>query len=143
MFTLAGKTATSSAISHQPAQRAERSCSMASAPAISATPDDVDDLAVARQRVRHRRLVRAGLDEVQHARAEEEQREREAAAHQAPNSLMNACWRSQSSVIGAGLRLGVGDRAARARERRRIDLEALVGLSVALSSSQPGQRRCS
>ena len=39
MFTLAGKTATSSAISHQPAQRAERSCSTASAPAISATPE--------------------------------------------------------------------------------------------------------
>ena len=40
---------------------------------------------------------------------------------------MNACWRSHSAVIGAGRVLRVGDHAPRARERRRVDLEALVG----------------
>jgi len=38
MLTLAGNTATSVAISHRPAQREERSGTIASPPAISATP---------------------------------------------------------------------------------------------------------
>src|SRR3954451_1519412 len=82
MFTLAGNTATSVAISHHAPQREERSDSMASPPAISATPLAVDELTVGGERLGHDRLVRARLDEVHRPRAEEEQRDGEATAHQ-------------------------------------------------------------
>ncbi len=64
MWTLAGKTAASSASSHQRPKRRLAGCRTASAPAISATPLTATTPPCAGQRRRHDRLVGARDDEV-------------------------------------------------------------------------------
>ena len=71
MFTLAGKTASIVAISHQPAQRDVRPQHAGAAGHLRHAAE-VDELAVGGQRLRHDRLVRPRLEEVQRAGGEEE-----------------------------------------------------------------------
>ena len=105
---------------------------------------DVDDLGVQRQRLRHRRLVRARLDEVHDPGAEEEQRQRQAAAHQSPTYWRtNSFWALHSSAIGVAVLVDSAIRRPSRVNGGGWTLSPVSGASGPLSSSHPGQRRAS